>query len=84
MAPSTVDKNLDDLKALFDKRRGEWLLQYGQGPWIIVTADGVAGVFAEYHEAVMDAARRLAGKPFLVQQLLPQDQIESIQHVHWE
>jgi len=78
-----VTADLQALKAIFDQHRHAWIAEHGHGRWAVVTEAGMQGAFDEYEEAFRFAMAKLGQAPYLIQQLLPSDTVESIQHVYW-
>lgn len=72
---------MDELKAVFDSHRQEWLRAGHSGEWAVVTRSGSLGFFERYQDAFIKAETEAPGRRYLLQQVLPEDRIETILHV---
>ena len=75
--------DLDRLHEVFEAHRQEWLDEGHEGDWAVVTDDGAHGFYGTYEDAYLAAANAFGDGAFLLQQVLPEDRIESVQHVRF-
>lgn len=78
-----MTSELDSLKAYFDQHRKEWLDAGHGDQWVLIGPAKAEGFFDRYEQAVLAASKIFGPKPCLIQQVLEQDRIESIQHIHY-
>ena len=78
-----MSTELDKLKEVFDRHRQEWIEAGHEGKWVVLGAAANARFHATYADAVGYAANAYGQATCLIQQVLKQDRIESIQHVFW-
>jgi len=79
----SMTADLTALKAKFDQERQRLLDEGHVGKWAVVTQEGVLAVLNDYQDAYMKASAEAPGDEYLIQQVLPEDPVETVQLVHW-
>jgi len=80
---STMSADLEELQKVFEAHRTRWIEEGHEGKWAVVTSAGAFGFYDTYEQAYLAAAGEFGKSAFLLQQVLPEDPIESVQHARW-
>ncbi len=78
-----MPNDLSQLRQIFDANRMRWIEEGHEGKWAVVGGADAHGFYDSYEKAYLAAAETFGDATFLLQQVLPEDRIESVQHVSW-
>lgn len=69
----------------FNRNRAEWIKDGSEGRWAVVREERLLGFFASIEVAYEAGVAEFGDSvEFLVKQVTPRDEVETVQRVHWE